>query len=30
VIPDLQDLHKQNQTQRHTQLKQKEPSPYAP
>jgi hypothetical protein len=30
VIPDLQDLHKQNEKQRHEQLKQKEPSAYSP
>ena len=30
VIPDLQDLHKQNQKQQHAELKQHQPSPYAP
>jgi hypothetical protein len=30
VIPNLQDLHKQYEKQRHEQLKQKEPSPYSP
>ena len=30
VIPDLQDLHNQNQQQRHLERKQAEPSAYAP
>ena len=30
VIADLQDIHKQNQQQRHAELKRHEPSPYAP